>query len=337
VKSPSGKFIRLDPDEEKAHRIWMAMVETSRPINHPDVSFATLANHWLGEAIHSMSQDRFSASARYIGQFADWVEVKRAIDITPTIFQKWLKEPKKNNEKHKGKPKPWSLSTKRDAAQAVTRVMRWAVGIGVLSRNPLAGLKMTTPEPRERLVTREEHKLLIDTVRGQRSGGAAFAVYLIASGCGARPQQIREVTTANVTADCSVWVFRKHKTAKKTKKPLTIYLTPCLQTLTRILMSTRKTGNLFRQESGKPWTKDGVGRRLRRTCDNLKLTGIVAYSYRHTFATDCLVSEIPIATVSAMLGHRDTRMVSQVYGHLDQHEKHLIEAAAKMSRKRHET
>jgi site-specific recombinase XerD len=105
-----------------------------------------------------------------------------------------------------------------------------------------------------------------------------------------------------------------------------VALSPCLQTLTKIL-SERRDNHLFLNDRGKPWTKDSVALRMRRLRDKLGLAGVVAYSYRHSFATDALLSGTPIATVAAMLGHSDTKMVAQVYGHLDQHAWHLVQAA----------
>ena len=61
---------------------------------------------------------------------------------------------------------------------------------------------------------------------------------------------------------------------------------------------------------------------------------LVAYGYRHGFATDALLAGCDIATVAVMLGHTSPRMVAEVYGHLDQHSTHIIDATNKMSTKR---
>jgi site-specific recombinase XerD len=66
----------------------------------------------------------------------------------------------------------------------------------------------------------------------------------------------------------------------------------------------------------------------------LKIDGVIAYAYRHTFATDALLAGNDLATVAAMLGHKDTSMVSKVYGHLDQNSKHMHAAVAKTAARR---
>jgi integrase len=148
----------------------------------------------------------------------------------------------------------------------------------------------------------------------------------------ARPIQVREVTAANYIGHS--WVFSKHKTGKKTQKPLVIRLSPCLETLTQILASSNEKGPLFLNFHGKKWTKDGLALRFRRIRERLNLEGITAYSYRHSFATDALEAGVDLPTVAALLGHSDTAMVARVYGHLDQRTGHLQDALRKVAESR---
>jgi site-specific recombinase XerD len=125
-------------------------------------------------------------------------------------------------------------------------------------------------------------------------------------------------------------VFQDHKTRGKTKRPLVVYLPPCLQTLSRILVAKRPTGPLFLNSKGRPWTKDTVALAIRRKRRDLGLPeSVIAYAYRHTFATESLVAGASLAETAQLLGHKDTRMVGQVYGHLDQFSSHMVSAASK--------
>lgn len=279
VKDNAGKFIRLDPEETTAFDIWQQM-RVAGNIAHPDVCFAVLAERWLEEIQHQVEPQKLDLMGNYLGQFVDFSDAKRAADIAIGSVLKWLKEPKLN---HKGRTvaKVWSLATQRDAAHTVKRVLTWAVEKGYLARNPIAGIKLKTPRSRVRTVTESEHAALVAKCRTQKKNGKHFAQYLIASHCGARPQQIREVTREQVHADGKCWVFREHKTAEKTGKPLAVYLSPCLQTLTKILAANRPKGPLFVQENGKPWGKGTVVKRFSRLRDELGLEKVVAYSYRH--------------------------------------------------------
>ncbi len=98
--------------------------------------------------------------------------------------------------------------------------------------------------------------------------------------------------------------------------------------LTKQLMERHSEGPLFRNRYGKPWSRNAVRIRFRRLRERFpELQNVVAYCYRHAFATDGLVRGIPIATVAELLGHASTALVEQVYGHLAQERKYLREAA----------
>lgn len=75
-------------------------------------------------------------------------------------------------------------------------------------------------------------------------------------------------------------------------------------------------------------------RRLSRMALKLKIEGVTAYSYRHTFATDSLIAGVDIVQVAELLNHSDIAMVSKVYGHLGQFGEPLRRAAAKSVAKR---
>ena len=277
---------------------------------------------YLDELRPTVSTARYVKVSRYARQFIDWIgESKEVLALHRSEILSWLNA----NKNQDGKPlRSWSVSAKRDAGQVLRSAFRWAMNEGMIGKNPAANMRLAQPTPRTNTIDYETHKrLVLEAMSSNKS--RSFAIYLIASRCGARPQQIREVCKENVYHDGQAWVFKNHKTNSKTGKSLVVPLSPCLRTLTRILIAKRD-GNLFLNDRRKPWTKDSIALRLRRMREKLGIEGLVAYSYRHTFATDALLSGTPIATVAAILGHTDTKMVSQVYGHLDQHTFHLINA-----------
>jgi site-specific recombinase XerD len=129
-----------------------------------------------------------------------------------------------------------------------------------------------------------------------------------------------------------VWAFDKHKT-DKSGRHLVVYLSPCMATLTKILMqSTRK--HLFVNEDGQQWKQDTVSMTMRRLRQRLGIDAITVYAYRHSFATDALLAGNSLAVVAELLGHSDTRMVGKVYGHLDQQKSHLLDAVNETAKKR---
>jgi integrase len=51
------------------------------------------------------------------------------------------------------------------------------------------------------------------------------------------------------------------------------------------------------------------------------------YAFRHAFCTEALENGVDAVTVSVLMGHRDTTMISRVYSHLTQRQEHLRDAA----------
>jgi integrase len=145
---------------------------------------------------------------------------------------------------------------------------------------------------------------------------------------GCRPGEVASVTAGQVDLGAGTWTFKRHKTVKKTDKPRVVYLTPAAVELTRRLAAAHPTGPLFRNSRGEPWNRNSVRCRFRRLRVKLGLGGgVVAYTYRHSYATAGLEAGVPIATMAELLGHTSTDMINEHYGHLDQKTAHLREAA----------
>jgi len=216
---------------------------------------------------------------------------------------------------------------RRNAVVAVKRAFNWADQQGILSPNPLRNVQKPPAGRRTRIVTSGEREEILSTVRDRNFREFLTALYL--TGC--RPSEVARVTAADVNLALGVWVFEQHKTAKRTGKPRVIYLCPEMVELSRRLIAERPEGPLFpSRKQGKPFSKNAIRirfRRLRKKLPHLK--GVVAYAYRHSFASGALENGVGIAQVAELLGHVDTRMVSRHYGHLGQKVQHMREVARK--------
>lgn len=335
-KDAAGKFIRLDQDEEKAYELWkiLSVPDKLKKVQAANSTLIDIFESFLSEEELELPKVAFdcvkTAGLQMMDKFGHDCLCSA---ITKGDVARWLAEEKEGRlRKDKTRRKYfWSDSRKRDTGSCIKRVFKWALDNGLIESNPLAAMKLPTPKPRSQLITKEDHqRMVLDALSVDEH--RSFGMYLMASRCGARPQQIRNVTGKNVfdISGSLVWIFEDHKTAKKTKKNLTVFLSPCLQTLTRILKASRGDSHLFTNSNGLPWKRDTVAQRIRRIRKRLNLPEeTIAYSYRHTFATDALLAGIDISTVAVLLGHTNSNMVARVYGHLDQHRERLVEAAAK--------
>lgn len=347
VKSDDGKSqICLGEDEVEAYRIWQGMVAAGASSLDRE-SVAALTMRYINDGLGG-GESHQERVAYYLTQLAEHCKANPSIDNAGSLTAKQV-------ETWMYGRKEWGPSSHRGVIQAIKACWKWAHQEGLIARNRMV---MATPEPtrREGIITDEQHAAMClnqdeGRVKKKKEGeeekppekpgkpkkrkktrdGALRAVLIALKHSGTRPGMIRSVTAENVRSDLSQWVLTNHKTRKKTKAPLVVWLDPCLQTLTRILLSARKTGPLFLDSSGKPWSKDVLGRRIGRIREKLGIPkSVVAYSHRHRFATKALESGVGIATVAQLIGHSDITMISRVYGHLDKANDYMKSEAAKV-------
>ena len=331
VKDDQGRKIRLDPVEEKAFDIWERM-RSMADYRHLDATVEAIFEGWLAFYELKATKERYQKAVSLLSSFANHFGPTRKMrDVTCLELNKWLDEKRKRGEKEH----TWSVARKRDAAQFVLRAYRWAHLQGWIPASDVLLHRSETPEPRIVLVDRAMHEKCVKSTRAGRRDSRPFGLVLIALWhSGVRPVQIRELTAKHVTLHGD-WVFARHKTSKKTGRKLTVRPSPCLKTLVAILSHARPTGALFRSPTGEAWKKDGLIRRFTRMKVKLDLDpSLVMYAYRHTFATDALLNGESIPTVAALLGHKDSTMVSRVYSHLEQCHDPMRAAANRVAEKR---
>lgn len=254
----------------------------------------------------------------FLKRFARKYGSVRLCDLRPDDVEDWLDGTK------------WSDTTRNRAITCVKVAVNWAVRRKLIRESPLKELIKPPIARREKILTPEERLIILRAVKDQ-----AFKLFLFAlSQTGARPGEIRTVAAANLHAS-GLWIFppKQHKTGKKTGKPRIIYLTPAMKKLCERLAKEQPSGPLFLNMRGKPWTKDAIRLRFRNLRKRFpQLQGVVCYCWRHTWTTDALERGVPVATVSELLGHSNTKMVSDFYGHLSEKAAYLRDAAAKATR-----
>lgn len=324
VKTGNGRSqIRLHEEETKAYEVWRELQQVGRPddLNAPLFSLAENFLAWAEKHIGSSTYDA------YVYYLADFCNVKghaAARTIKPHDVTKWM-----------ASHTAWGVSSQRAAITAVKRCFSWAVDEGLLEKSPIAAMKRPAANRREQFITDEQHVAMMQATDGGRTkqtrAGALRAVLIALRHSGARPGTVAAVTSANVSPAVDAWVMKKHKTRGKTGKPLIVWLSPCLQTLTRIVMAARPDGPLFINSRGVAWSRNAIRCRMRNLREKLNLPpGTVAYGYRHGYTMRAILAGNDVATVAELMGHSDVSMIARHYGHLDQAREHLKKAARKV-------
>ena len=133
------------------------------------------------------------------------------------------------------------------------------------------------------------------------------------------------VTAAHITADCRALVFDEHntpkgaaihKTFKRTGQALIVPLTPCAAEIVQRLAKEHPEGPLFRSPRGLKWTASRLASNIRNYAEKVGLKGrFVAYSARHSLATELLEDGRTSTEVAAVLGNTP-KVVERNYSHV---------------------
>lgn len=216
---------------------------------------------------------------------------------------------------------------KRSAVVAVKRAMNWAYKEGYVKVEPLLNLAKPPVRARDRVLDKGERKRIFESV----PEGDPFREFLFAleqTGC--RPGEVAKVAGEHVNLKDGTWVFAEHKTASRTAQKRVVILTPAMIDLTRALLERHPEGPIFRNKKGRPWNNNAVRCRFLRLRERLGLgDDVVAYTLRHSFATDALEAGVGIAQVAEILGHKDVKMVMKHYSKLRDRRDHLREQILK--------
>ncbi len=327
VRTADGKSqTKLHEDKKRAFEIWHERQALARP-DSPAVILAVIAEQYIRHGVGGLSDKQRRHVCEKLANFCNVCGTKPVCDLKTFDLTSWL-------DSHP----TWGDWARRGAAAAIKRALNWAVEQGLIPSSPLDKAKMPEGGRRETMISDDQHAQLMTRVpldrkkkpRRPSKTELAFRQVMIAMRLtGARPGTVAAVARENVTPAADAWVMRRHKTAKKIKKPITVYLSPCMQTLTRILLSRPRSGPLFVNSRGKPWTTSALGQRMQRLRKWLKLpAGTVCYSHRHTYITTALTEGgASLSTVAELVGHANVRMIAMHYAHLEQQKSHLRQAA----------
>lgn len=284
-------------------------VETAAAPTRSTLAVAVLLDQFL-DWVHDNLKS-YDWYRRFLELFAVEYGDLDIAELKPLHVTNWLAQRK------------WGPTTRNKVIGTLKQAFNWAVDQGLIADNPIRRLRKPAPRRRERILTSCERTEILAAISDQPFRDFVTAL----QETGARPGEVAQVTARQVDLKNGVWVFHDHKTAKRTRRPRVVYLTPKMIDLCRRLCERFSEGPIFRNRRGLPWSRNAVRIRFMRLRDRLPhLRGVVAYSYRHTFATDGLERGVPIATMAELLGHQSTAMLASHYSHLSEKRNHLRQA-----------
>jgi integrase len=215
----------------------------------------------------------------------------------------------------------------RMTGSSLRAAFRWAArpGIGLLRTNPLEGIELPPCRSRGRecVLTPEQHETILAATNNHYN--ADFRDFIIAlENTGARPGEIAAATAADFSAADGAIVYHgrtrlmrnehQHKTSGKDKERVILLTGEALEMVKKLARRHRE-GPLLRNRQNKGWTKIRWIKNFILLSDKLEMPHLMAYSYRHTFATRWLLAGGSVEVLAELLGNTpDT--IHKHYAHL---------------------
>lgn len=206
----------------------------------------------------------------------------------------------------------WGPSQKRGAIGAVQRAFNWAEELQHIDRNPIRRIPGKPAQGRrEEYLTAEQFE---QVVSHYDEGDPFRDLLMFTWETGCRPQEVKAIEARHY-AHARKRIEFPPSEAKGKKRWRSIYLTDKAEAIIKRLAAKHKTGPLFRNVAGKPWTAWATNCRLERLKEKLGFK-VSVYALRHSYCQRMLEAGLDTTTVAALMGHANSVMVSQVYSHM---------------------
>jgi integrase len=222
---------------------------------------------------------------------------KRLHEITS-----WLIEGFKRQREKIVKP----ATVNRELA-VLSSVFSKAIMWGKLDNHPIKAGKVTKlkeESPKERILTDEEEKKLLELTAGWFKD-----MLIVAIDTGMRLSELLGLRREDVNLSIKVLTVRNTKSGRDRRIPLT---QRAFNSITERICNHPDSEHVFPQ--GRRWKLSHARSAFRRACQKAFLEGLRFHDLRHTFATRLVTSGSDIVTVQKLLGHRDLQM-TQRYAH----------------------
>lgn len=232
-----------------------------------------------------------------------WYCNKPLEDITANDIRLYL-DYKKNSGK-----KPLSNRTLNNMRQVFSPFFAWLAYEDIIPKDPCIAVHQikyrktirSVYSPTELQRLREACKTIRDT---------AMIDWLASTGC-----RVEEIATTQLSM--IDWHDRSCIVIGKGNKERTVYFDDVTAMHLQMYLNTRQdvVDALFIGRGGKPLTKAGIQRAVKRIGERAGVQKVYCHRFRHTLASN-LANKMPVAEVAAILGH-DSIATTQVYVHSD--------------------
>ena len=294
----NGKQVRLDPDNGKALAMWRDMMT---PTN--DVRVAKVVERFLARPRKAATQKFYESHLKLFLDEAGHLRVKdlRVHHLTDLLDQ------------YEGG------AYKRNIGRCVKCCFKWAAEGGRIDSSPFANFKLPPAVSRGDDAYLDEDQ--VATIL-QRAAGDLKEILTFLAKTGARPKEARILRAEHLHGQIAIY-SREETKGKRDRR--VIHLNDGVFALVQRLRLKRPTGPLF-LNGDKPWTAKALAERCKGLSERLRIE-FSAYSLRHSYISNAIIRGVDLKSLADLVGHKDLRMISTVYSHLQKCGSHLQEAA----------
>lgn len=306
-----GRQINLGPDKDAAFARYHQLKGRPAELEIIGTSIAEILDAFLDWCKLNRAERTYEWYLRFCQQFLDFIPKGLKIEeLKNHHMQRWL-------DSHT----TWAPGNKHNACRAIQTALNWAVRLDYIEKSPIKYFDKPPAGKRDRVVTDEEFKALLESTKDQ----AFRDILQIVRETGARAEEIVRLEHRHVDTLKKCWVFPP-KEAKGRKRQRVVYLSEAAFEITSRWLRRNSTGKLFRNTRGKPWTTDAINCRFCTLKRKLK-TKFCITNLRHTFGTKALQNGLPDSTVAALMGHTSTETLTRVYAHVGHDPVYMRQAA----------
>ena len=244
---------RLGPDKDAAYRRFhelMAAVPVQKAVASADgLSVAALFDKFLDWTQRHRAAATYDWYLKYTQDFVNSLADPHmpGVAVRPFHVTEWA-------DGHTG----WGDTCRQGAIIGVQRAFNWAVKLGHLDRNPVAGVEKPRARRREQAIGPTEFAEILS----HYAAGDPFRDLLdFCWDTGCRPQEAKRVEARHLVPGTVVFPPEEAKGKRRHRR---ILLTPAAEALVKRLAEVHPDGPLFRNEDGNPWTSYAVACRFAR-------------------------------------------------------------------------
>jgi integrase len=318
IELVKGKPINLGKDKAAAHEQYHKIMAEGQVSTQDTITVHEVIVLFLEWVEENRKPTTLEFYRGYLMRLLDHVSPKmRVKDFKPLHITEWIKahfrlskSVKKKNGSMKAR-RPVGDNHRHNAIRCAKACLGWAKSEGHIAASPIADVSNYPTSRRETYVTPGDFETLAAAITDDDFREAVMLMRL--TGC--RPQEVRQAEKRHFDVAGGCLDFPKGE-IKGSKENRVVLLDGEAMLMIRRRVARYTSGHLFRNSDGLPWTKDAF---VQRFTDLSAKVGVkvTAYTIRHAWATDALARGVPIQFVAKIMGHKGTRMLMEVYNHLE--------------------